>query len=462
MEDGRNENLDIQNQEALLARVQELEEAVAAAAATAPPGGAPPVPPAFTIAPALANSAAAYLDLTSTNGAKQFNKATEALSTTPFDFNDSSDLQVFLDMVLTRSQEFGWNQILEIPMANVVGAGMTNHNILDKHGILTLETITTQVRTYYDDQTKAAQDSFMLCQCLRASLSIEFMKLITAEADDYHLPPITAMHGPMPCGPLLLKLIISKAHVDSRATVMFIRDSLRDLGSKMVDLDSNVQEFNLYVKAQTKALSARGETSNDLLNNLFKGYKAADDAEFQDFVRRKLNEYEEGGNVDVNNLMADAEAKFRTRCLTKEWSAPTKEQSQIIALSAQVQQLKQSSKAKKQPIASSADSKATPKRNKSEWAWKNIMPKPGEPVTKEFKDKHYHLACKHHPSKWVCHSTEECSLNPANEASASASTPTTANEDKKAAKRLKKAELAASLLEEAEESQGDDASVESR
>ena len=91
--------------------------------------------------------------------------------------------------------------------------------------------------------------------------------------------------------------------------------------------------------------------------------------------------------MDVNNLMADAEAKFRTRILNKERSAPRKEQSQIIALSAQFQQLK--SKSKKQPIASSADAKATPKRNKSEWAWKNIMPKHGEHVTKEFKGKHY-------------------------------------------------------------------------
>ena len=119
----------------------------------------------------------------------------------------------------------------------------------------------------------------MLCQCLQASLSIKFMNIITAKSGDYHLPTFLAVNGLIPCGPLLLKIIIAKVHVDSRATVMFIRDSLRDLDGKMVDLDSNVQNFNLYVKAQVKALSARGETSNDILNSSSKGYKAAAEAQ---------------------------------------------------------------------------------------------------------------------------------------------------------------------------------------
>ena len=88
----------------------------------------------------------------------------------------------------------------------------------------------------------------------------------------------------MPAGPLLLKLIISKAHVDSRATVSFIRTSLTLLDSKMIELDSNIKAFNQYVKAQIKNLAARGETSSDLLINLFKGYKAANDVEFADFI----------------------------------------------------------------------------------------------------------------------------------------------------------------------------------
>jgi hypothetical protein len=80
------------------------------------------------------------------------------------------------------------------------------------------------------------------------------------------------------------------------------------------------------------------------LINLFKGYRAANDVEFADFIRRKVNSYEEGEDVNANNLMADALTKYKARKLTDEWSAPTKEQGQILALTAQVELLSKSSK----------------------------------------------------------------------------------------------------------------------
>jgi hypothetical protein len=82
------------------------------------------------------------------------------------------------------------------------------------------------------------------------------------------------------------------------------------------------------------------------------------------------------------------------------------------------------------------------------------MPKAGEPTTKDFKGKHYHLACKFHPDRWMCHTTEDCSKNPENTATASASTPTAEQGEKKAgARRLKAAKLAAALLEDDEEAE---------
>jgi hypothetical protein len=101
------------------------------------------------------------------------------------------------------------------------------------------------------------------------------------------------------------------------ATVMSVHTSLTKLDSMMVELNSNVQEFNVYVKSQVKSLLVRGETSNDLLNNLFKGYKAVNDSEFEEFIKHKENEYDEGHDVGVNNLMAEAVAKYRAIVLSK-------------------------------------------------------------------------------------------------------------------------------------------------
>jgi hypothetical protein len=458
--------LDAVAQAALLAQlqtqVQTLQAAVLAAnAATAavPPVAGPPIaPPVFTLAPALANTAATYLDLTSAAGAKHFKGATEPLSAQPFDFADPSDLQIFLDLALKKSQIWGWNTIFTIPVTDPITANTTNHNLLSEYGMIPLQAITTQVTTYYATSSKRAQDSFMACQCFLSSLTLDFLKLITADSNAYHLPPITAADGPVPSGPLLLKLIISQAHVDSRATVSFIRTALTQLDTKMIDLDSDVEAFNFYVKAQIKSLSARGETSSDLLVNLFKGYKSANDVEFLDFVRRRENSYEEGEDINTNNLMADALIKFKARKLVGKWSAPTKEQGQILALTAQLDLLKAGNKSssKKPPNDSNGKKPKTNARKDNKWAWKDTLPKAGEPTTKEFEGKHYHVNCPFHPNQWVCHTSQECSKNP----NGSTTPPTGSDTSSSQGSRLSAAKLAAAALTEGNESgddsQGDD------
>jgi hypothetical protein len=54
---------------------------------------------------------------------------------------------------------------------------------------------------------------------------------------------------------------------------------------------------------------------------------AVNDVEFLDFIsRRKENAYEEGEDINTNNIVADALIKFKARKLFGKWSVPTKEQ----------------------------------------------------------------------------------------------------------------------------------------
>jgi hypothetical protein len=438
-------------------QVRNLQEAAAAAATAAEAAAeAPPAPvvqhanaaPVFTLAPALTNTAA-FVDLTSSNGIKYFNRATEPLTKYPFDFADPSDLQVFLDLVLKKSQIWGWNPIFDIPVTNVITAVTTYHNLLEEYGLIPLASVCAQAQTYYATPTKRAQDSFMLCQSLLSSLTLGFLKLITADANEYHMPSIVARDGPVPSGPLLLKLIIAQAHVDSRATVSHIHHSLGKLDKKMIKLDSDIEVFNFYVKAQVKHVSARGEASSDLLVNLFKGYKVANEVEFEDFIKRKQNAYKEGEeNTSPNSLMADSLVKYKARKLVNKWSAPTKEQGQILALTAQIEKLTSSRKQKQQqqPSRTSPSSgNQCGSGRPGKWSWKDTLPKEGKPTTKEFEGKHYHVDCKYHPKQWVCHTTTECSKNPA---SIGASPPGVAADSSSKGpdkRQLKAAKLAAAI-----------------
>jgi len=70
------------------------------------------------------------------------------------------------------------------------------------------------------------------------------------------------------------------------------RENLVFLREYMVALpDSNITEFNKYVKKQMETLAAGGETTNDLITNLFKGYSHAKDKDFCEWIKAKKRAY---------------------------------------------------------------------------------------------------------------------------------------------------------------------------
>jgi hypothetical protein len=219
-----------------------------------------------------------------------------------FDFSDHSDLQVFLDLLKTTTRVQGWSRVFTVP---VTTAGLTvNHSLLSNYGLLPIADVTQDVLSYVDTQTKVAQDSFMAFQCISTSLGTEFLKTITMVAWKYHVG-----QDQTPAAYLLLKAIIMRAHVDTRATVTFIREALSQLDVKMSGLDSNITKFNIYVKSHVMSFEARGESTNNLLVNVFKGSQMAQDKDFAQFIKRKKDAYDKGADITVASLMDAAENK---------------------------------------------------------------------------------------------------------------------------------------------------------
>ncbi|KAI2498352.1 hypothetical protein MHU86_9103 [Fragilaria crotonensis] len=220
-------------------------------------------------------------------------------------------------------------------------------------------------------------------------------------------------------GPVLLKVIIMVSHVDTRATITSVRTKLSSLDHAMRDIDSDIELFNDYVLGLVSKLSARGEQTQDLLVNLFKGYKACKDAEFVDYIKKKEDFYEEGGQVEYQQLMDWALNKFKTRKESEQWCLKTTEEETIIALQSQVKTLMSNQK-KPNPASGKSsgggkkDNKQGNKKDKGKGkfrvedlpAWVHVHPKEGEKQSKTVEGKDYHW-CPNH-NRWTRHKPSDC------------------------------------------------------
>ena len=218
-------------------------------------------------------------------------------------------------------------------------------------------------------------------------------------------------------------------HVKERAQLSGWEDIInipKDGGTKnvideygLIGLDNIRDAFNLYVTNQVEQLAARGETSSDLLINLFAAFLAVPDKKFVEYIEKQKDKYDEGEDITTKKLMQVALIKYKDRKRSEMWQAPSPEEEQIMALTAQVGELqkqKSSSKAtsdkpKKKKGGSDSKKKTFAERYAGDkYAWKLVPPASGEPKSKEVNKKAYHF-CPHHnegAGLWVLHSPAKC------------------------------------------------------
>jgi hypothetical protein len=150
---------------------------------------------------------------------------------------------------------------------------------------------------YVNDKTRKAQDSIMLYNCVMNSLTDQARLNITNYEDEFIVDGKKS-------GTCLLKVVIANSHIDTKATTMHIRHQLASLDVHMVRLKSDVLKLNIYVIELLSSLEARGEKSYDVLSFLFKGYKAAVDERFVEYIQKKEDDFLlENTEMTVDSLM---------------------------------------------------------------------------------------------------------------------------------------------------------------
>lgn len=352
--------------------------------------------PVFALAPALVNNN--ILDYSTSTGQKIY-KANAASLDIEFDLAPEN-LKIFLRGLEDRSMTAGWTDIMLVPPD--LNDPDETVNILQHYGQLSLEQVQAHAQTYVNYQNRAAQDSMQLYQCIMSTLTKEAKAKIMLSSDQYTIDDLVA-------GICLLKVVISESYIDTNATTKFIRERLSSLDTYIISINSDIDKFNQHVKNQLDSLAARGESTQDLLSNLFKGYAAASDKEFKSYIAKKEDLYDEGENIDARTLMQLALNKYKTLCEGGRWNAPSEEEEKIIALEAEVKKLiNKRDNTSKKTANNNSNAKSTSKKGKTNTKpdWMLIPPKPNESKTKRVNDKEYHWCAKH--NAWGRHKQAEC------------------------------------------------------
>ena len=359
----------------------------------------------FAISPALAQPNG--LDYSSATGAKIFTKATEPLKTC---FNiKSPNIRILLNEIQTRSESFGWNALFNINISND-GDLPVIRNLLTTHGQCNINSIQRESTSYMNTMTRKRQNNYQLFVCLTNSVDDHTKRILANEEQTY-------MSTGHPCGVTYFKMLIQKAEVDTRATASHIRRLLTQLDIYMVkDAKHNINTFNEYVNDQMNSLASRGETSNDILVNLIRGYLACSDKKFVEYIEKCKDSYEEGENMTYQSLMAKAERKYQARVMNGEWNLPTQEQEEIIALKAKLASWNQS-KPRKESMQVQVhknqkkdgrkfDTSKTKGAFKGQQSWRNYKPQAHESTVKVVNGSTWHF-CTHHQA-WGRHPTDKC------------------------------------------------------
>jgi hypothetical protein len=199
-----------------------------------------------------------------------------------------------------------------------------------------------------------------------------------------------------------------------------VRTKLSNLDTYISTIGNDITKFNGYVQMLVQTLNSRGETTNDLITNLFKGYASCSDQNFVKYIARKQEDYEEGVSSDLTatTLMEQADQKYRTLKDKEIWEAPSAEEEKLIALEARFAELKKKmsekkSKTKKE-TGTKSDGGKKKKNLKQKPKWMFEEPKPEDLYKpKQWNGKTWYYCGKASggkctPGQYRCHKPSMC------------------------------------------------------
>ncbi len=251
----------------------------------------------------------------------------------------ASQTVVFTEAFLNRATAMGWNkgskQITTFNNSSGVAV-----DIIKCYSQIDEATLKTACERFcktgeVDAESRTKQNNTMMIMCLNKSLTATAKASLLTYRAEYTFDNIKY-------APLMYKVIMHLATIDSIATTQTLRDNLQNLGVFAVMVKGNIDKVNAEFNTNYSQLLAQGATLDNLIGILFEAYLLVPCYNFTKYISTKHNDYLDGNLTGLTHqaLMSMAKRKFDFLKTKGKWGAKSPDDEKIVAMTAKITALK--------------------------------------------------------------------------------------------------------------------------
>ena len=368
------------------------------------------------------------IDYSTKRGKDIYNQGCDALDdkalTNGFNMTPNETV-VFIEALERKADSMGWSKGTK-QITKFTNRDGVDIDIIKNYGQIDMATLKTACERFCkvgeaDSATRARQNNKMMSMCLANSLSLSAKVQLLTYKNEYIFEGVEY-------APLMYKVIMRLATIDSVATTQTLRDNLQNLSVFAATVSGDIDKINTEFNKNYSQILARGATVDNPLNILLNAYLVVPCYHFKTYMKQKHNGYLDGTLTLTHEvLMAFAKAHFDYLKNTGQWGAKSPDDKKIMAMAAEINALKGQLKLDPKLSAIAKDKKkddkgenkgkkknkkdtSNKKNQKKDEAWKKVPPKDSDPKEKQL-GKYTFQWCEHHMA-WTAHKPQDCRLNP--------------------------------------------------
>ena len=227
-------------------------------------------------------------------------------------------------MFMNHIENMGWLASL------VFTESVTGYNIAKDFGEIKLETIETECQdlelsTSPNDNIKKIKYHGLYIWIFNSSDKLA-QDFLAEEIDNYHRS-----------GPLAWELITTKILCGLTQVIWRAKNMIHTLS--LENFDNNIKSLVKSLKVNFKLLASWGESKSSILANLLRVLKKYPSYEFNSYIGRFQDKYDDGTNIDLDNFMHDIVVKYESLVEDGQWDTKSKKDANMLALVSQIQEL---------------------------------------------------------------------------------------------------------------------------